>query len=310
MNVIKNKKIFLSISGILIIASIFISVFLGLKLGIDFKGGTLWQIKIETRSDIVGNQVSHADRAIIEELKKFFETDLDVKNVLVFPSENSNYLIRSEEITEQDHQSFLVLLKSKFETVEEQKFESIGPAVGGYLKTRALWAIVLVLLGISFYVAYAFRKVSYPVKSWKYGIITLITLFHDVVIPVGLLALLGKISGIELDTNFVVALLVIMGFSVHDTIVVFDRIRENISTYRGNMSFDEIVNKSVNQTFARSINTSLTVALVLLTVYFFGPETIKYFTLIILTGVIVGTYSSIFVASPLLTIWQKLSKVK
>ncbi len=150
------------------------------------------------------------------------------------------------------------------------------------------------------YIAFAFRKVSYPIKSWKYGIIALITLFHDVIIPAGLLAVLGWRLGIEVDTHFVVALLVVMGFSIHDTIVVFDRIRENLLLQKTHLDLPIIINNSINQAFVRSINTSLTLILVLLALFFFGPVTLKYFVLTVLVGTTVGTYSSIFVASPLL----------
>jgi len=174
------------------------------------------------------------------------------------------------------------------------------------LKTKAMWAIVLVLIGISLFIAWAFRKVSEPVKSWKYGIVTLITLVHDVSIPAGLLALLGYWKGIEIDTNFIVALLVVMGFSVHDTIVVFDRIRENLTLNRGR-KFDlgDIIRFSVKETFTRSVNTSLTLILVLVVLLAFGPPSLFYFILTILVGTIFGTYSSIFVASPLLYLWQR-----
>jgi preprotein translocase subunit SecF len=165
-----------------------------------------------------------------------------------------------------------------------------------------------VILGISLYIAFAFRKVSHPVQSWKYGLITLATLVHDTVIPAGLFAVLGRFAGVEIDINFLVALLLVMGFSVHDTIVVFDRIRENLRIGIGKQSsFEELVNTSVNQTMARSINTSLTLVLVLLALYFFGSAVLSYFILAILVGVIFGTYSSIFVASPLLTLWKRKS---
>lgn len=298
MNIIGKSKIFLSVSAILIIASIAAVVLFGFKSGIDFKGGTLWQLKSPD-----GNQ-----EQTINDLKKFFQTDLKIENIAVFPGENNSYLVRTDNISEEDHQKFLGELKSKFNEIEELKFESIGPAVGNELKQKAIWAIVWVLLGISLYVAYAFRKVSHPVTSWKYGIITLFTLFHDVIVPAGLLAVLGWKLGVEIDTNFIVALLVIMGFSVHDTIVVFDRIRENLMTSKSGSDFSEIVNKSVNQTLARSINTSVTVFIVLLAMFFFGPESIKYFILTILVGVAIGTYSSIFVASPLLVMWGKGKK--
>ncbi len=168
--------------------------------------------------------------------------------------------------------------------------------------------MIFVILGISFYVAFAFRKVYQPVSSWVYGLITLLTLFHDVVIPAGLLALLGHYARIEIDSNFVVALLVVMGFSVHDTIVVFDRIRENLLLDRGKTAFSELVNRSINQTMARSVNTSLTLIFVLLAIYFVGPISLHYFVLTLLVGVTTGIYSSIFVASPLLVIWHNRNR--
>jgi len=296
VNIIGNKKIFLSISAVLIVASIAAVVMFGFKSGIDFKGGTLWQL----RTVISENGIATSD-----DIKNFFQNDLGIKDATVFPGENNDYMVRANNISEDDHQKFLKELKTKFSGIEELKFESIGPAIGSELKQKAIWAIIWVILGISLYVAYAFRKVSYPIKSWKYGVVTLFSLFHDVIIPAGLLAVLGWKLGVEIDTNFIVALLVIMGFSVHDTIVVFDRIRENLMSSKSGADFSEIVNRSVNQTIARSINTSLTVFIVLLAMFFFGPETIKYFILTILVGIAVGTYSSIFVASPILEIWGK-----
>ena len=157
------------------------------------------------------------------------------------------------------------------------------------------------LFGISTYIAWAFRKVSRPIASWKYGLVTLVTLFHDVSIPLGLVAFLG----VEIDTNIIVALLVVMGFSVHDTIVVFDRIRENVKTHwRNTVSFADIVNRSVRETIARSINTSLTLIFVLVALLIWGPESLFYFLLALLVGTVAGTYSSIFVASPLLFLWR------
>ena len=290
MNIIKYRKIFLSISGILTLASIIAIAVFGFQPGIDFAGGTMWQIRLATSDK--GQATS--------EIKDFFESDLGVKNIMVFPAENQSFLIRFGHISEEQHQQYFKSLKNKFGEVEELRFEGIGPTIGKELKSKAVWAIVMVMLGISLYIAFAFRKVSYPIKSWKYGIITLITLFHDVIIPAGLLAVLGRRFGIEIDTNFVVALLVVMGFSVHDTIVVFDRIRENLLLQKNRLDLPAIINNSVNQTFVRSINTSLTLILVLLALFFFGPVALKYFILTILVGTTVGTYSSIFVASPLL----------
>ncbi len=298
MNIIGHRKIFLTISGILVLAGIAAVLVFGLKPGIDFVGGTLWNIKLSTNDQ----------RLTTGDVKEFFERDLGVKNITVFPAENDSFLVRLPHISEAEHQNYFSALKNKFADAEELRYEAIGPTIGKELKRKAFWAIALVLLGISLYIAYAFRKVSYPIKSWKYGIITLITLFHDITIPTGLLAVLGWKLGIEIDTNFVVALLVIMGFSVHDTIVVFDRIRENLSINRGSLDLPVIINNSVNQTIARSINTSLTLILTLLALFFFGPITLKYFILTILVGVTLGTYSSIFVASPLLLFFRKIDR--
>jgi len=291
MNLIKYRYIFFFISTVLTIASIAAVFIYGLKPGIDFTGGTLWQIS--------------ATQIDINEIKDFFEQNLNVKNATIYPeAESQSYLIKLGHISEEEHQSYLATLNYKFGQIEEMRYEAIGPAIGKELKGKAVWAIILVILGISLYVAYAFRKVSYPVKSWKYGIITLITLFHDVIVSVGALALLGWKFGVELDTKFIVALLVIIGFSVHDTIVVFDRIRENLLLDRGRKDLKEIINDSVRQTFARSVNTSLTLVLTLLALFFYGPLTLKYFVLLIMTGTIIGTYSSIFIASPSLLFFR------
>lgn len=299
MNIIKYKSVFLGISVVIILASIASLSLLGLKTGIDFKGGAMWQVK-QVSGDVTMDEAT---------LKEFLGSTLEDKNFVMFPAEDGSYLVRMTAISEATHQQYLQALRSKFGTIEEGQFQSIGATIGQELRAKSLWAIVYVILGISLYVTYAFRKVSYPVKSWKYGVITLITLFHDVIVPAGFFAFLGWKYGVEIDTNFIVALLVVMGFSVHDTIVVFDRIRENVLNHGSNTSFDEIVNKSVNQTFARSINTSLTVLIVLTAMYFFGPATLQYFILTLIIGIAMGTYSSIFVASPLLTISRKLSRV-
>ena len=187
----------------------------------------------------------------------------------------------------------------------EKSFSSVGPTIGNELKQKSYYAIALVLLAIVIYIAWAFRRVSRPVASWKYGVAAIIALLHDVIIPTGVFSALGHFLGYEVDVLFVTALLTVLGFSVHDTIVVFDRIRENLLKREG--SFEDIVNYSVNQTMTRSINTSATVMLVLLAVYFFGGESVRNFTLVLILGVFFGTYSSIFIASPILVVWHKLA---
>ncbi len=294
LDIIKNRKYFLGFSGLLVAASVVLVLVLGLKAGIDLQGGTQWQVAFQ-KSDVTESGI----QSVLKQMNE--KTEVAVKK-----ADNGSFIIRTHTMSNDEHQANLKTLQAAFGEVEEKNFSSIGPAIGAELKRNAMWAIVAVLLGISLYVAWAFRKVSEPVKSWKYGLVTLVTLFHDVMIPTGLLAALGVWRGIEMDTNFIVALLVVMGFSVHDTIVVFDRIRENLIRERGKkIPLGEIINYSVRETFARSVNTSFTLFLVLLALLIVGPASLFYFILTILVGTVFGTYSSIFVASPLLYLWQK-----
>ncbi len=293
LNIIGRKNIFLGIAAVLVGAAVVVSLLFGFKQGIDFSGGTLWKFRIQ-------------DPPPAGEVAQFFHAEQDhPETQLNFDASTGSFLARMSESAGPNHQKLLDALKAKYPGAEELSFESIGPSVGNDLRTKAIYGIILVLAGISLYTAFAFRKVMRPVSSWKYGFITLITLFHDVIIPAGLLAILGRYQGVEIDSNFIVALLVVMGFSVHDTIVVFDRIRENLFLDRGKTAFGEVINRSVNETLARSINTSLTLILVLLALLFLGPLTLRYFILTLLVGVVTGMYSSIFVASPLLLAWQK-----
>ena len=291
MNIIKHKYVFLTLSGILVLASVVALSVFGLKQGIDFVGGTQWEIGVQ------GISASGVDYQTLQEILP--------KDAVITAEGYQSFIIRLPELSEADHQKYLKLITEKDPVLVELSFESIGASIGSELRSKAIWAFLAVLIGISLYIAFAFRKVSRPVSSWKYGLITLLTLFHDAIIPAGLMAYLGWLSGADIGVNFIVAILVVMGFSVHDTIVVFDRIRENLRTSVSNADFGELVNKSINQTFARSVNTSLTLVLVLVILYFFGASSLGYFTLVMLVGTLVGTYSSIFVASPLLVLWQR-----
>lgn len=293
-NVIGHRKIFLGVSIALVLFSIVSMATLSFRLGVDFTGGTLWQLKIPS-----------TDSSKVEE---FFKSTLGLQVAGVsFDNTSDTYAVTLQELSDADRQTHFTTIQKNFPGAEDLDFWRVTPSVSQELRRKSITAVVLVLVAISLYIAFAFRKVSRPVSSWKYGIITLITLAHDVIIPAGVFALLGKFVGVAVDANFIVALLVIMGFSVHDTIVVFDRIRENLTRARDtNMELDEIVNKSVNETFARSINTSLTLVFVLLALYFWGPVGLQYFVLTILIGTVVGTYSSIFVASPLLVVVHRL----
>ncbi len=288
LNIIGLRKIWYAVSLTLVGASLVALGLWGLRLGIDFTGGSLIQVEFTAARPEV--------RAIEEKLGA-----AGIGDVTVQPVGDNGALLRLQATDEATHQKVLATLGA--DQVKEQSFETVGPSVGSELRARSLRAIVFVLLAIVAYVAFAFRGVSKPVASWKYGIVAVVALFHDVIIPSGVFAVLGHFFGIEIDVLFVTAILTVLGFSVHDTIVVFDRIRENLRR-RSGQPFEKVVNDSVRETMVRSINTSMTALLVLLAVYFFGGVSTKHFMLVLLIGIAVGTYSSIFIASPLLVTWQ------
>ena len=237
---------------------------------------------------------------------------LNLGDMTVQPIGDKGMMLRFRDVDEQTHQEMLRTLgglQGPKETVE-RRFDTIGPIVGKELRTQSFIAIGLTALGIVLYLAWAFRRVSKPIASWKYGVVAVSAFIHDVTIPVGVFAFLGHFYGVAVDSFFITALLTVMGFSVHDTIVIFDRIRENLAKLKSSESYEVTVNRSVNETISRSINTSLTVLMVLLAIFFFGGVTTKYFSLALIVGIIFGTYSSIFVASPLLVIWEKAQRKK
>ena len=226
-------------------------------------------------------------------------------------------ILRFRDVDEATHQLILAALKN-FGEFKEEKFDSIGPVMGAEMTRRALWALGAALVAIVFYIAWAFRRVSRPVSSWKYGVVAILALLHDILIPTGIFALLGKYKGVEIDLFFVGALLTILGFSVHDTIVVFDRIRENLYKLKTSSSrsgivpipssgepYEITIDRSIKETIVRSVNTSLTTLLALLAIFFWGGVTVKYLALALILGITFGTYSSIFVASPLLVVWHR-----
>ena len=291
MFIIKFKKIFVSISIALVLLSIISIGYFGLKMGIDFKGGSLTEVEyngVRTEQSVVESSLSK----------------LSLGQVLVQPVGDKGYSIKTRAVTDKEHQTIISALGTN---VVEKSFTSIGPSVGAELVRKSLISFILVSLGIIFWIAFSFRKVSKPVTSWKYGFIAIVTLIHDIMIPVGVFAFLSHIYGVEVDTLFVVAVLTVLGLSVSDTIVVFDRIRENIRIGHFK-TFEETVGTSLNQVFARSIATSFTVIIALLALVFFGPKSTKVFAMMLTAGMFFGTYSSIFLASPLLVFvkdWQK-----
>jgi preprotein translocase subunit SecF len=290
MKVIRNKWIFLVLSGTLIVLSIVSLSTKGLSLGVDFAGGAVIEVEYkDTRPDIVMVRDSVENGGFSARVQPIGENGL---------------IVRTRDITESEHQEILRILKEGDSTAQETRFNSIGPSIGKELRTKAVWAIALVVLAIILFIAFVFRHVSKPVSSWKYGLVAIVALFHDIIIPAGIFSFLGK----EIDALFIVGLLSILGLSVNDTIVVFDRIRENLheNDREGlHQGFDETVGKSINQTYTRSINTSLTTIFVLTVLLIIGPVSTQDLALVLLLGISLGTYSSIFVASPLLVLWNR-----
>jgi len=298
MTLHKYQNLFLALPITAAIVALVAVGIWGLKPGIDLAGGSLLQ-------------VSYPDGRPQIEVVQREVAKLNFGEVRVQPSDDKDFILRQKELNPTEKAELLQSLAT-FGTVNEVQFNSVGPSIGTELVRKAWWAISLVTLSIIIFIAFAFRGVSKPVASWKYGVVAIVTLLHDIVIPTGLFAYLGYSRGAEVGVLFIVALLTILGISINDTIVVFDRIRENLrlNTERNkHQSFKELVWKSVVQTMARSINTSLTVIVVLAALFFVGPDSTKDFALTLIVGMIVGTYSSIFLAAPLLVLIEKYQKV-
>lgn len=298
MNIIKHKKIFVLISCVLVVLAFLSMIIFGFKLGIDFKGGSA--LEVSWANNLPTNDVLSNDLKLVDGLGE----------VLVQPYGANGYLLRTRDITPIEKDALVNKLSADFPGMTLTSFTSIGPSVGRELARKALVAIILVSLGIIFYIAFSFRGVSRPVQSWKYGVIAIVTLLHDVAVPTGVFVILAHIYNVEVDTLFVVALLTILGLSVSDTIVVFDRIRENLKNNQSAGAFPEVVGRSLLQVISRSIATSGAVILALLALAIFGPKSTQLFAIMLTAGMFFGTYSSIFLASPLLVMWNEYTQKK
>jgi preprotein translocase subunit SecF len=309
MQIIKHKNIFFGITGIVVALAIGVTVVLGLRLGIDFTGGTLVEFSCQDCTKIeLSQQLS------VHNLGEYSLRD----------SGDNGFLLRTRPLGQGQREGLLTTLREQGANISN--FSEVGPTIGEELKSKALWAIGLVMLAIILFIAFAFRPAvikreesregivtvtrdSHGVSSWIYGIVAVIALVHDVLIPIGVFALLGYFMGAEVGVLFVMALLAILGYSVNDTIVVFDRVREHLKDNADNNvqgeDFGDTVGKALSETITRSINTSLTTLFVLLALYFVGPTVTQSFALTLIAGVIAGTYSSIFLASPLLVVIKK-----
>ncbi|NCB47967.1 protein translocase subunit SecF, partial [bacterium] len=311
LNLISKRKYTYILSFVLVVASIASLSTWGLKLGIDFKGGTLMEVQFteeEKTPEAENSEEASAQTeespeapvefkapgrdAVQEKLK-----DLGLESLNVQESENNIIVLRYIGSDEEKNEQVFEKLREFEGRAEQLRVDFVGSSVSKQLQKNALGAVTLAILGIAFYIAWAFRKVSFPVSSWQYGLSAIVALAHDILITLGIFALLGRFMNVEIGTAFVAAILTILGYSINDTIVVFDRIRENLMRSGKKDDFEEVVNKSIGETLARSINTSMTVIIVLVAIVLFGGESIKYFAVALLIGVGFGTYSSIFMAS-------------
>ncbi len=319
------KKIFLIITIIIYIASIAIIAVFGVRFGLDFTGGSLLEV----------HYANVPEKAQIEEAV----AALDLGNASVRVASGSSeggvsYMIRTRDLNDDERVILENAVLPLGEEASVERFTSVGPVIGEELKAKAIWAIGGISFIIVLYVAYAFAGIGVPVSSWVYGGITIFVLLHDIIVPTAMMAILGVLIGAEIDVLFVMAILAVLGYSVNDTIVVFDRVRENLKanrteekvtviepggvkreevTYTLTKPYSEIVGSAVSQSMGRSINTSLTTAVVLATLYFLGGTLTQTFSLILLVGVVAGTYSSLCIASPLLVAyndWQESKKTK
>jgi preprotein translocase subunit SecF len=296
MDFLKPAKYFFALSAILTVISFVLLAYPGPRFSIEFTGGTRMQIVVADKA-VTPEKVLQSVRAFDPELSP-----------TVNRTQEGQFLIRMKGIDDEQHKALIAKLKTDLKEVTETQYTTIGPTVGETLKRRAAMAIVAASVGIILYLAWAFRKIPRKYSAWKFGVVAVATLLHDVMVTVGIFVILSRYTSFEVDTLFITALLTVLGYSVNDTIIVFDRIRDNVFTQERKEDFATIANRSVNQTWMRSCFTSLSTLIMLFALFFLGSESIKWFVLTLIIGIMLGTYSSIFVATPLLVYWNDRKK--
>ena len=287
----RYKKYSYSFSAALIVVSIFAIFYWGLPLGIDFAGGSLLEVRGVQDRDFLEQTIDN-----VSDSYKIQELDSDI----------GSFSIRLAEIDDSTRKDIMGTLQENNPGIQQDSFSSVGPTIGAEIRNQSFWAIGLVLVAILIYISFAFRRLSYPLASWQYGVVTLITLLHDIIISVGIATMFIHFTGKDVGVPFVAALLTVLGYSVNDTIVVFDRIRENIRYSGANRQFSDVVDKSTRDTVVRSLNSSLTTLLVLVAIFIFGGQSLALFMFTLIIGVSIGTYSSLAIASPLVVDWVRL----
>src|SRR3989344_5014205 len=289
MYIITHRRFFFWLTGLILAAAIGAIVFLGLPLGIDFTGGSMMQISYQDARPALAD--------IEKQISAVHEGTVSVRTV-----GTNDVSIRARTMTPEEHEAILVAISADVPAIE-LSYTSVGPALGSQFANKAMWAIFAVILVIVLYIAFAFRHVSRPVPSWGYGLTVIAMLAIDLIVPTGFYAAYAHFTGAEVDSLFVVALLALLGYVVNDIIVIFDRIREHLHNNEKTgikESFEDTIRKSISETMTRSINTALTVALALIALIYFGAEATRNFALVMLVGVVAGTFSSITRSAPLL----------
>lgn len=304
MNFIKYRNVWLTVSSVLMVASLVAIFSFGYRPGIDFAGGTQLEIKIDgLKNEILPNGLS-LEGYLAQSYKEVTNNETAVQT-----SGENRFTVKSKVITNDQKNAWLAKLAPIAEKIEELRFETVSPIIGGEAVRKTILATIVAIVVILLYLAYSFRRVPKPTSAWRFGVATVVALVHDLVILLGIYAVMGRYGGAEVDSMFMTAILTLLGFSVHDTIVTFDRLRENLIRHGGE-NFAQKLNDSISETITRSINTSFTVILVLGAMALMGGESIFFFTVSLLIGIIAGTYSSIFVASMVLLLWQEHSQRK
>jgi len=299
MNITAHRRLWFSISGSFALASLVIIFWNGLNLGLDFTGGVRMAVEISQEKEVN-----------LQDINNFFQekkaAGFLTKNANVQPINNNGFLLTFEELSDEKTNEIKTEFLEKFSATEKQ-FQRVDSSVGASFKRKSIWAIGMVLVGIVLFVAWAFRRVPKAINPWRFGGVAILALAHDILILLGVFALLGAFVDIDLGLTFITALLATLGFSVNDTIVTLDRLRENIRTQKAHETFEDVVEKSIQQTLRRSLFTSVSTLLPLVSLFIWGAESITWFVLALIVGIIVGTYSSIFVASPVLITWKKIA---
>lgn len=302
MDFMKPAKFFFALSAALTLISIVIFLYPGPQYSIEFTGGTRMEVTLP-----LGTETAELNRAVQLAIPGKGEEGAEV-HYTINRTQDGNGIVRFPSLSDQQHQQILASLSSSIPGLKEVQYTTIGPTVGRTLQIRAIYALIVASIGIILYLAFSFRKIPRRYSPWKFGMVAVLTLLHDVMMTVGIFVVLSHYTTFEVDTLFVTALLTILGYSVNDTIVIFDRIRDNLFLDERKEEFEKIANRSINQTVKRSLYTGISTLIMLSALFLLGSSSIQWFVLTLIIGIVLGTYSSIFVATPLLVYWNKRKK--